>query len=101
MAEKKDIDLTLPTNQLSVTRNKKSIIASKKVALASISNPGGQVEKEGIFPDQRHSNSQLATGSYSSPYFSSALVLSSVSYCLPSSNPVLKVLSLQGEIFID
>ena len=46
-------------------------------------------------------NPHPVTDAYSSPYCSSAVVLLAVPNCLPSCYPVLKVMSLQGEIFMD
>ena len=42
-----------------------------------------------------------SAGVHSPPYCSSAAVLSGDPDCLPSSNPVVRVLSLQSEISMD
>ena len=52
-------------------------------------------------PDREGLNPLLATGDYSPQYFSTSTTLTSVPDCLPSGNPVLQALSLQGEIFIN
>ena len=60
-----------------------------------------QLENWSIFLDQGCYNPNLATGAESFPYCLTAVVLLNVPDSLPSSNLVLIVQSLQGEIFID
>ena len=68
---------------------------------ANLYTPQEQLEKQSICPDQGSYNPHLATGTYISPYYSSAAVLTNVPDGLPSSNPAVKAVSLQDEILID
>ena len=79
--ERKDINSTLPTNQLLVNRNK-SIKMPQRYYWRNSADQGCYIPC-------------LATGAYS-PHSSSAVVLLGVPDYLPFGNPVLKVLSLQG-----
>ena len=99
MAEKRDNSLITSGQQLEMTGMSKSIIEPQNVAPINLDTPEDQLEKS-ISPRQEDCNPHPATGVYSSPYCSTATLLSGIPDCLHSGNIVLLALSVQGEVFI-
>ena len=100
VAEKKNINWTKATTQPSLTRNSKSIITPKSGSCQSY-DIWGMTRKVKCFSTQGGYNLHLGKGAYNSLYSSWAATVLCVADCLTSGNPIYKVHSLQGDIFID
>ena len=94
MAEKKDTDLTLTTNQPSVARNNKSIVVPQKLDPSNLTTSEELLERHSISPDQESYNLHPAIGTHSSHYCSTSAVLSGVPDFLSSGNHLLQAQSL-------